>query len=96
MSVFNVRPETNAKAMAERDGVEIRLYRIIYDCIEEIEAAMKGMLAPKFKEVVLGHAEVRQTFKVSGVGTIAGCYVKQGKNTQNRRRSFGERRNRHT
>lgn len=76
---FNVRPETNAKAMAERDGVEIRLYRIIYDCIEEIEAAMKGMLAPKFKEVVLGHAEVRQTFKVSGVGTIAGCYVKQGK-----------------
>lgn len=76
---FNVRPEGNAKTRAENDKVDIRLYRIIYDCIEEIEAAMKGMLAPKFREVVLGHAEVRQTFKVSGVGTIAGCYVKQGK-----------------
>lgn len=76
---FNVRPEGNAKTRADNENVDIRLYRIIYDCIEEIEAAMKGMLAPKFREVVLGHAEVRQTFKVSGVGTIAGCYVKQGK-----------------
>ena len=79
---FNVRPEGNAKTRAEHDKVDIRLYRIIYDCIEEIEAAMKGMLAPKFREVVLGHAEVRQTFKVSGIGTIAGCYVKQGKITR--------------
>ena len=59
--------------------MEIRTYRIIYDCLEEIESAMKGMLAPKFQEVVIGHAEVRQTFKVSGVGTIAGCYVTDGK-----------------
>ncbi len=80
---FNVRPEPNAKAMAEKEGIDIRLYRIIYDCLEEIEAAMKGMLAPKFKEVVIGYAEVRQTFKVSGVGTIAGSYVKQGKITRN-------------
>ena len=65
--------------MAEKSNVDMRLYRIIYDCIEEIELAMKGMLAPKFREVSLGHAEVRQTFRVSGVGTIAGCYVKQGK-----------------
>ncbi|MBR5782825.1 MAG: translation initiation factor IF-2 [Clostridia bacterium] len=76
---FNVRPDSNAKTGAERDGVDIRTYRVIYDCIEEIEAAMKGMLAPKFKEVVLGTAEVRQTFKASGVGTIAGCYVRSGK-----------------
>ena len=59
--------------------MDIRLYRIIYDCIEEMEAALKGMLAPKFTENVLGHAEVRQTFRVSGAGTIAGCYVKDGK-----------------
>ncbi len=76
---FNVRPDANAKTMAEKSNVDMRLYRIIYDCIEEIELAMKGMLAPKFREVSLGHAEVRQTFRVSGVGTIAGCYVKQGK-----------------
>ncbi len=76
---FNVRPDSNAKQSAEKADVDIRTYRVIYDCIEEIEAAMKGMLAPKFKEVVLGSAEVRQTFKVSGVGTIAGCYVKDGK-----------------
>ncbi len=80
---FNVRPDANAKANAERDGVDIRTYRVIYDCIEEIEAAMKGMLAPKFKEVVLGTVEVRQTFKASGVGTIAGCYVRSGKITRN-------------
>ncbi len=79
---FNVRPEPNAKKVAEKDKVDIRLYRIIYDCIEEIETAMKGLLAPKFREVVLGNAEVRQTFKVSGVGTIAGCYVRDGKITR--------------
>ena len=79
---FNVRPDSNAKNIAEKDGVDIRLYRVIYDCLEEIEAAMKGMLAPKYREVTLGQAEVRQTFKVSGVGTIAGCYVKDGKITR--------------
>ena len=76
---FNVRPEAGVADAAQQAGVDIRLYRIIYDCIEEIEQAMKGMLAPKFKEVVIGHAEIRQTFKVSGVGTIAGCYVTDGK-----------------
>ena len=80
---FNVRPDSNAVSSAERAGVEIRLYRIIYDAIEEIEAAMKGMLEPKFKEVVLGHAEIRQTFKVSGVGTIGGSYVLDGKISRN-------------
>ncbi len=80
---FNIRPDANAKASAEKANVDIRLYRVIYDCIEEIEAAMKGMLAPKFKEVVLGTAEVRQTIKVSGVGTVAGCYVKSGKMVRN-------------
>ena len=80
---FNIRPDASAKASAEKANVDIRLYRIIYDCIEEIEAAMKGMLAPKFKEVVLGTAEVRQTIRVSGVGTVAGCYVKSGKLTRN-------------
>jgi len=79
---FNVRPDPNAKASAEKDGVDMRLYRVIYDCIEEIEAAMKGMLAPKFHEVSLGSAEVRQIFRVSGVGTIAGCYVKDGRITR--------------
>ncbi len=76
---FNVRPEAAATAFAATSKVDIRLYRIIYDCLEEIEAAMKGMLAPKFKEEVTGHAEIRQTFKVSGVGTIAGTMVKDGK-----------------
>ena len=80
---FNVRPDPLAQAAAERDGVDLRLYRIIYDCIEEIESAMKGMLAPKYREVVLGHAEVRQTYKVSGVGTVAGCYVQDGKIVRN-------------
>ena len=75
---FNVRPDAGAVASAEQQEVDIRLYRVIYQAIEEIEAAMKGMLDPEFKEVVLGYAEVRQTFKVSGVGTIAGCYVTQG------------------
>ena len=80
---FNVRPDSNAVQNAQRDHVDIRLYRIIYDCIEEIEQAMRGMLAPKFKETVIGHAEIRQTFKVSGVGTIAGAYVLDGKMQRN-------------
>ncbi len=80
---FNVRPDKTAIDKAERESVEIRTYRIIYECIEEIEAAMKGMLAPKFKEVVLGHAEVRQTIHVPGVGTIAGSYVQDGKVSRN-------------
>jgi len=76
---FNVRPDKVAIDSAERQGVEIRTYRVIYDCIEEITAAMKGMLAPKFREVINGHAEVRQTIHVPGVGTIAGSYVQDGK-----------------
>ena len=75
---FNVRPDAKARTLAEREGVDVRLYRIIYDAIDEVKAAMKGMLAPKFKEVILGRAEVRQTFRVSGVGTIAGCMVTEG------------------
>ncbi|MBQ2945993.1 MAG: translation initiation factor IF-2 [Clostridia bacterium] len=80
---FNVRPEAAATAYAAKNKVDIRLYRVIYDCLEEIQAAMKGMLAPKFKEEILGHAEIRQTFKVSGVGTIAGTMVKDGKIQRN-------------
>lgn len=80
---FNVRPESSALASAEMQGVDIRLYRVIYDAIEEMESAMKGLLDPKFRENVLGHAEVRATFKVSGVGTIAGCYVQDGKICRN-------------
>ncbi len=80
---FNVRPDAGASAAAERQEVDIRLYRVIYQAIEEIEAAMKGMLDPEYKEVLLGHAEIRQTFKVSGVGTIAGSYVTDGKITRN-------------
>ncbi len=80
---FNVRPDAGAAAAASQHDVDIRLYRVIYQAIEEIEAAMKGMLDPEFKEVVIGHAEVRQTFKVSGVGTIAGSYVTDGKITRN-------------
>ena len=76
---FNVRPDPTAKANAERDGVEIRLYRIIYDAIEEIEAAMKGMLKPKTEEVDLGRAEIRNVYKITGVGAVAGCYVLDGK-----------------
>ena len=76
---FNVRPDAVAKAAAEKDGVDMRMYRIIYDCIEEIEAAMKGMLAPKFRENIIGTIEVRDTYKISNVGTIAGCYVTDGK-----------------
>ena len=79
---FNVRPDVGAKNNAERDGVEIRTYRVIYDCIEEIEAAMKGMLAPKTREVVLGSVDVRQVYKISNVGAIAGSYVTDGKVTR--------------
>jgi len=79
---FNVRPDSTARTMAEQEKVDIRLYRIIYDAIEDVEKAMKGMLAPEFKEVILGHAEVRQTFKVPGHGTVAGSYVTDGKITR--------------
>lgn len=75
---FNVRPDMTAKDIADREGVDMRLYRVIYSAIEDVEAAMKGMLDPVFEEKVLGHAEVRQTFKASGVGTIAGSYVQDG------------------
>ena len=80
---FNVRPDAGALSAAAQNEVDIRLYRVIYQAIEEIEAAMKGMLDPEFKENVLGYVEVRQTFKVPGVGTIAGCYVTQGKIQRN-------------
>ena len=79
---FNVRPTSSAIAMAEREQVDMRTYRIIYELIEDIEKAMKGMLDPEYKEVVIGQAEVRETFKVSGVGTIAGSYVTEGKVTR--------------
>ena len=80
---FNVRPDPVAKEMAEREDVEIRLYRIIYDAINEITYAMKGMLAPKYRDVDLGRAEVRQVYKISSVGTVAGCYVLDGKLARN-------------
>ena len=76
---FSVRPDNVARNMIERDKVDVRLYRVIYDCIEEIESAMKGLLAPKFKEVELGRVEVREVYKITGAGVIAGCYVKEGK-----------------
>ena len=76
---FNVRPDASARDNAARSNVDMRMYRVIYDAINEVEAAMKGMLAPKFREALIGHAEIRQTYKVSGVGTIAGCYVQDGK-----------------
>ena len=80
---FNVRPDPVAEANAERDKVEMRMYRVIYDCIEEVEAAIKGMLAPKFRDVEMGKAEVRSVFKLSSAGTIAGCYIIDGKITRN-------------
>jgi translation initiation factor IF-2 len=80
---FNVRPDNSARENAARMEVDIRLYSVIYDCINEIQTAMKGMLAPKFKEVITGHAEVRQTYKVSHVGTVLGCYVTDGKFVRN-------------
>ena len=79
---FNVRPDSAAKTMAERNKVDMRMYRVIYECIEEIEAAMKGMLAPKFKEVELGRVEVRKVYKISNVGIVAGSYVTEGKVTR--------------
>ena len=79
---FNVRPDAAAQASGHRANVDMRFYRVIYDAIDEIEAAMKGMLAPTYEEVVIGHAEVRMTYKVSAVGTIAGCMVKDGKITR--------------
>ncbi len=76
---FNVRPDAGAQASAQRTAVDMRFYRVIYDAIDEIESAMKGMLAPKYEEAIIGHAEVRMTYKVSAIGTIAGCMVKDGK-----------------
>ncbi len=80
---FNVRVDSNAKKVAERSAVDIKLYRIIYEAIEDVEKALKGMLAPKFTEVYLGKAEVREVFKISGVGQVAGCYVVEGKILRN-------------
>ncbi len=76
---FNVRPDINTRMSAEQKGIDMRMYRVIYECIDEVKAAIKGMLAPKFREEILGTAEVRQVFKVTGAGTIAGCMVKDGK-----------------
>lgn len=80
---FNCRPDAKAKALAEQSKVDIKLYRIIYEAIEDIKKALKGMLAPKFSDVYLGKAEVRETFKITGVGTVAGCYVTEGKIQRN-------------
>ena len=82
---FNVRPDAAAQASGHRANVDMRFYRVIYDAVDEIEAAMKGMLAPKYEEVVIGHAEVRMTYKVSAIGTVAGCMVKDGKVTRDAR-----------
>ncbi|MBE3587096.1 MAG: translation initiation factor IF-2 [Thermoanaerobacteraceae bacterium] len=79
---FNVRPDVNARGVAEREKVDVRLYRVIYDAIEDVKAAMSGLLEPEYREVVLGRAEVRKTFKISKVGTIAGCYVTEGRITR--------------
>ena len=80
---FNVRPDRMALDSAERQGVEVRTYRVIYECIEEITAAMKGMLAPKFKETIIGHCEIRQLIHVPNIGYVAGCYVQGGKVQRN-------------
>ena len=80
---FNVRPDNVAAESAERDGVDVRMYRVIYDCIEEVQAAIKGMLAPKFRDVDVGKAEVRQVVKISSVGNVAGCHVVSGKIIRN-------------
>ena len=84
---FNVRPDNNAREIAEREKIDIRLYRVIYNAIEDVQAAMKGMLAPKFRENILGHAEVRQTYKITGVGTIAGGYVHRRQDRPQRQHS---------
>ncbi len=75
---FNVRPAAGVQDLADQLGIDLRMYRVIYDAINDISDAIKGMLDPKFKEVVLGHAQVRETFNVTGIGTIAGCYVTDG------------------
>ena len=80
---FNVRADNNAKSVAEKEGVDIRLYNVIYDAVDDVTAAMKGMLTPKFTENILGSAEVREVFKISGVGAVAGCYVTNGKIVRN-------------
>ena len=80
---FNVRPDTKAKSLAERSGVDVRSYRIIYELLDDIEKALKGMLAPKFREIMTGKCEVRETFKITGVGLVAGCYVTEGKLVRN-------------
>ena len=80
---FNVRPDSTAKEIAEKDGVEIKQYSVIYQAIDDVEAAMNGMLEPKYQEKVIGNAEVRQTFRISNVGTIAGAYVLSGKVERN-------------
>ncbi len=80
---FNVRADNNAKSLAEKENVDIRLYSVIYDAVDDVTAAMKGMLAPKFTETVIGSVEVREVFKISGVGTVAGCYVTNGKVVRN-------------
>ena len=80
---FNIRPDASARAAADKEGIDIRLYRIIYQAIEDIEKAMKGMLSPEYREVILGHAQVRNVFRITGAGTIAGCYVTDGKLTRN-------------
>jgi translation initiation factor IF-2 len=80
---FNVRPDNNARDMAEREKIDIRLYRVIYNAIEDVQKAMKGLLAPKYKEVTLGRAEVRQVYRITGVGTVAGSYVTEGKIARN-------------
>ena len=80
---FNIRPDNNARDLAAREGIDVRLYRVIYQAIEDIEKAMKGMLEPETKETLLGHAEIRSVFKITGAGTIAGCYVLDGKVQRN-------------
>ena len=92
---FNVRPDPVAKEEAAQAEVELRMYRVIYDAINDVTDAMKGMLAPKFREVELGRAEVRSVFKISSAGTIAGCYVLEGKVTPRREDPTGARRHRH-
>ena len=80
---FNIRPDASAREVAERENVDVRLYTVIYKAIEDMEKAMKGMLEPEYKEVLLGHAEVRNVFKITGAGIIAGCYVQDGKVQRN-------------
>ena len=80
---FNIRPDASAREAADREGVDVRLYRVIYQAIEDVQKAMKGLLEPEYKEVTLGHAEVRNTFRITGAGTVAGCYVKDGKLQRN-------------